>query len=320
MTKISVTGATVLLTGASSGIGRKLAVELADRGARIAVAARRGALLEQLADEIAGRGRERPAVITADLSRPGAAAALAHDAETALGPVDILVNNAGGGVGGSQWSVGDAAAAREAFETNYWSPLALVSALVPKMRERGRGAVVNVTSMSQLSTWPVFGAYAATKAALALGTETLRLELSGTRVHVLEAIPGPVDTAVQGETRLVPGIDKMLNRVPLGDAAEMARRIVVALERGRTRVIYPRRAAFAYHLPVIARWDTRRLAARVARETDLDVLEAMLSLVVRTGSMGDPAPRAAREAWEAERGRSAAAGLTPPAAARPPTG
>jgi short-subunit dehydrogenase len=320
MTKISVSGTSVLLTGASSGIGRELAIELADRGAHMAVAARRVALLDQLADEIVRRGRERPAVITADLSRPGAAAALAHDAEIALGPVDILVNNAGGGVGGSQWSVGDAAAAREAFEINYWSPLALVSALVPKMRTRGRGAVVNVTSLAQVNTWPVFGAYAATKAAFALATETLRLELSGTRVHVLEAIPGPVDTAVQGETRLVPGIDRMLNRVPLGDAAEMARRIVVALERGRTRVIYPTRAAIAYHVPVIARWHTRRLAARVARETEPDVLEAIMSLVVRTGSMGDPAARAAREAWEAERGRSPAAGLTPPAAARPPTG
>jgi short-subunit dehydrogenase len=317
MKKMSLSASQVLITGASSGIGRELALEFAGRGGRLAVAARRVALLDELADEIAARGNARPAVIQADLSRPGAARVLAEAAEDALGRVEVLVNNAGGGVGGSQWSVGDGDPAREAFETNYWSPLALVKALVPQMRERGRGVVVNVTSMAQVNTWPVFGAYAATKAALALATETLRLELSGSPVRVLEAIPGPVDTAVQGETRLVPGIDRMLNRVPLGDAREMARRIVAAVERGKTRVIYPRRTAFAYHLPVVARWDTRRLATRVARETDPEVLEGMLSLVVRTGSMGDPAPRAAREAWESDRGRGA---VTPPVAARPPSG
>jgi short-subunit dehydrogenase len=295
--------APVLLTGASSGIGRELARVLAGRGARLVVAARRCALLDELADEIARDGHARPAVIEADLSRPGAAAALAAQAEAALGRVDVLVNNAGGGVGGGQWSVGDADAARDAFEVNYWSPLALVKALVPAMRDRRHGAVVNVTSMAQVSTWPVFGAYAATKSALASATETLRLELSGSGVHVLEAIPGPVDTAVQGETRLVPGIGRMLDRVPLGDAAEMARRIVVALERRRARVIYPRRAAVAYLLPTLARADTRRQVARVVRETDPQLLEGMLGLVVRTGSHGDPMARQAREAWEAARGR-----------------
>lgn len=304
MTKVSVTGNPVLLTGASSGIGRELALALADRGARLAIAARRTRLLEEVADEIAARGHVRPAVIEADLSRPGGAAALAEEALASLGRVEVLVNNAGGGVGGSQWAVGDADAAREAFEINYWSPLALVAACVPQMRQRGRGAVVNVTSMAQVNTWPVFGAYAATKAALALATETLRLELLGSGVHVLEAIPGPVDTAVQGETRLVPGIGKMLDRVPLGNPAQMARLIVTALERGKSRVIYPRRAGLGYLLPGAARWDTRRLAARVARETDPEVLENLMALVVRTGSNGDPAARMAREAWEAERGRA----------------
>jgi len=122
-------------------------------------------------------------------------------------------------------------------------------------------------------------------------------------VHVLEAIPGPVDTAVQGETRLVPGIDRMLGRVPLGDAAEMARRIVTALERGRAHVIYPRRTAVAYHLPSVARRDTRRLAGKVARETDPALLEGVMSLVVRTGSQGDDVARQAREQWEVSRGR-----------------
>src|SRR3954468_11925150 len=300
----NVKDAPVLLTGASSGIGRELALVLAARGARLVLAARRRPQLDRGADEIAARGGVRPVVVEADLARRGAADALAQEALAALGRIDVLINNAGGGVGGSQWAVGDDDAAREAFEVNYWSPLALVRALVPAMRERGSGAVVNVTSMAQVNTWPAFGAYAATKAALGVATETLRLELSGSGVHVLEAIPGPVDTAVQGEKRLVPGIDRMLARVPLGDAAEMARRIVAGLERRRATVIYPRRAALAYALPTLARADSRRLARRVAGEIDPAALEGLLSLVVRTGSQGDAVARQAREAWEHAHGRA----------------
>src|SRR5207244_4240475 len=134
--------------------------------------------------------------------------ALANEAEETLGGIDILVNNAGGGVGGRIAAVADRDEAREAFETNYWSPLALINALLPAMAERGWGAVVNVTSMAQVSTWPGFGGYAATKAALGVATETLAMELTDSGVHVIEVIPGPVDTAVQGETRLAPGIER----------------------------------------------------------------------------------------------------------------
>jgi short-subunit dehydrogenase len=306
MTGIQIAGSRVLLTGASSGIGRELAKELARRGAVLAISARRRPLLETLGQELGADGRAAPAVIEADLSRRDAARALAEEAEQALGGVDILVNNAGGGVGGRISAVGDRDEAREAFETNYWTPLALINALVPGMEERGRGAVVNVTSMAQVSTWPGFGAYAATKAALGVATETLAMELVDSDIHVLEVIPGPVDTAVQGETRLAPGIERMLRRTPLGDPGELARLIARALERGQSRLIYPRRARLAYVLPALVRTDTRRLAARTAKETDAATREALGSLEVRTGSMGDAVAREAREAWERDRGRAGA--------------
>jgi short-subunit dehydrogenase len=291
----------VLLTGASSGIGRELAKQLGARGARLAVAARRRPRLESLADEIEAVGPAPITVIETDLSIRGAAEELARASLEALGRVDVLINNAGGGVGGRIATVGDREEAREAFELNYWSPLALIRALAPAMRERGSGAIVNVTSMAQVGTWPGFGAYAATKAALALATETLAMEMEGTGVRVMEALPGPVDTAVQGETRLAPGIELMLDRTPLADAATMASRIVAGLERGSPRVIYPRRAALAYLFPTLARWDTRRLAKRAARE--VEGWDALEGLVVRTGSQGDEITRQARDAWEKSRGR-----------------
>ncbi|HEX9967552.1 MAG TPA: SDR family NAD(P)-dependent oxidoreductase [Solirubrobacterales bacterium] len=299
----SVASKRVLLTGASSGIGRELAKELASRGASLALAARRRPLLESLAEEIGSDGGRPPFVVEADLARPGTARELAEAAGEALGAVDVLINNAGGGVGGRIAAVGDREEAREAFEINYWSPLALIQALAPQMLERGDGAIVNVSSMAQVSTWPGFGAYAATKGALSVATETLAMEMEGTGVHVMEVLPGPVDTAVQGETRLAPGIERMLKRVPLGDAGTMARRIADGLERRRKRVIYPRQTAIAYLLPALVRWDGRRLAARTRRELAGEDLSALESLVVRTGSMGDELTRQARDAWEVSRGR-----------------
>lgn len=304
MAGVELVGSRVLLTGASSGIGRELARELAVRGASLALSARRTDLLETLADELEGGGHRRPLLFEGDLSERGAAETLAAAAEEGLGGVDVLINNAGSGVGGYIATLGDREEARQAFETNYWSPLALIHALVPSMTERGSGAVVNVTSLAQVTTWPTFGGYAATKAALAVATETLAMEAKGTGIHVTEVIPGPVDTAIQGETRLAPGIDKMLGRVPLGDAGELAGLIAVALERGTARVIYPRRARLAYMLPGLVRSDLRRLAARSFSRLDPAVHESLRAMVVRSGSGGDPAVQEARRAWEQERGRA----------------
>lgn len=301
---MQLTGKRVLLTGASSGIGRELASELAGRGATLAIAARRRPLLDQVATEVARRGHRKPVVVEADLSRRGAASDLADETLACLGGVDVLVNNAGGGVGGAIFTVGDRDEARDAMEVNYWSPLALIRALAPGMRERREGAIVNVTSSAQVMTWPGFGGYAATKAALGTATETLAMELAPDGVHVLEAVPGPVDTAVQGETRLIPGIQRMIGRIPLGDAAVAAQRIVRALERERARVVYPRLAAVALTLPTLLRRVARRDAARADAELDPEAREYLMSLVVRTGSMGDEAPRLARESWERERGRA----------------
>lgn len=274
-----VRGRGVLLTGASSGIGRSLALVLGRRGARLALAARRRQLLEQVADEIAAAGGERPVVLPADLSR------------RALGGVDVLINNAGVGVGGTQWMVGDRDEGREVFETNFWSPLALVQALVPAMRERADGAVVNVTSISQVMAWGGLGHYSASKAALASATETLRLELAGSGVHVLEVIAGPIDTAIQGEGRLIPGFAQAVRMVPLGRPDTLAQLIVRALERRRRRLVYPRSLRVAYAAPSLVRVSTERLARRFAGTADDP-------RVVRAGSMGDPVAREARAPWE----------------------
>ena len=298
---MNLDGKTALVTGASSGIGRELAGALGARGLQLAVSARRVERLEELAEEIATAGGPKPAVLPADLSVRGAAKELAGRTVGALGRVDIVVNNGGSGVGGLQWVVGDRDEGRETFELNYWSPLALIQELVPAMRERASGAVVNVTSIAQVLTWGGLGHYNSSKAALALATETLRMELHGSGIDVLEVVAGPVATGMQGEARLVPGLEQALKRAPLGDPATLARLTIRALERGKKRLVYPRGVAVAYDFPFLARGYAARAAARYMERMGAEE-EALLSSVVRGGSTGDPMAQAARETWE-RRGR-----------------
>ena len=258
-------GKRALVTGASVGIGRAIATSLAARGVVVAVAARRTAALVELADEIARAGHERPVVLGVDLARRGEAGDLAVRALAKLGQVDILVNNAGASIVGSQWKLADGDAARELFEINYWSPLALIQALVPPMRQRKEGAVVNVTSLAGLAPWVFTGHYSSTKAALSLASETLRLELNGSAVHVLEVTAGPTETALlAGARRDVPGAAAAMAWGPHGNTATLARLTVRALERRRKTLVYPRSLGLAPILPVAARW----LMAQIQRKLD----------------------------------------------------
>ena len=290
---MKLSGRTALVTGASSGIGRSVARRLAAEGVRLAVVARRRDLLIELADEIDQAHRTRPEVLVYDLSVRGAADELASAATDALGQVDILVNNAGGGLAGRQTVVGDRDEGREVFDLNVWSPLALIRGLVPAMQERQAGTVVNVTSMMQVMTWPFMGYYTASKAALASFTETLRLELRSSGVHVLEVIPGPVDTPIYAESHLVPGFDTAMRGLRPGQPDTLARRVIRALRRDRTRVIYPGVLRVPYAIPPLVRQTVGVQVGRAAADIDPDD-----ERVLRSGSHGHELARAAREAWE----------------------
>jgi len=290
-----IQGKRVLVTGASTGIGRAIALEMARRGAVVAVAARSEDRLNAVADT-AARDGERPVVLPTDLSEPAAAPELAARAVAALGRVDVLVNNAGVGLGGLQVAVADDAVAREVFQVNYWSPLALQRELVPAMAARGEGAVVNVTSLVTISPWPGLGHYTATKAALAAATETLRLELVHTGVHVLEVIPGPVETAIQAESRLLPGFVEATRFMPQGDPAQLARLVARGLERRKARVVYPGPLRPGYSLPGLMRLVLPRAAARYVSAEQLS--PGQPRRVLRSGSRGDAEAREARRMWE----------------------
>jgi short-subunit dehydrogenase len=250
---VDLENAQVLLTGASSGIGRALALALAEKGAVLVLAARRQELLDDVADEVAVAGHRRPVVVGTDLSKPGASAALAAQALAEFGgTVDIVINNAGASVTGAQALIADSDAARTLFEVNLWSPLALNAAVLPVMLDAGKGTIVNVTSTVQAVPMPLLGYYAASKAALAQATRSLRLELTNTPIRVMEVVPGSTDTPLRdiGELPWKAGPPPTLPPVsPTSTAAA----IVAALERGANRLVYPAYSLIPLEVPAFGR-------------------------------------------------------------------
>jgi short-subunit dehydrogenase len=231
--------------------------------------ARRGERLEELAGEIAGAGNPTPVPLPADLSVPGAAADVATRAERELGGVDVLVNNAGASVQGLTWVAGDRDEARAVFETNLWSPLALVAAVTPQMVERGAGVIVNTGSMAQVSPFPHLGHYSASRAALASITQTMQLELGPRGVRVVELALGPVDTAASRENRALQGGAEWLDGRPgLGSVEDAATALVRAVEGpSRGVVFYPGMLRWVHAFPGLGRRHARA-AARRADVTD----------------------------------------------------
>jgi len=261
----------IVLTGASSGIGRELAVALAAKGAILVLAARRHELLDRVAAEIEAAGHQRPIVIDTDLSSAGAAESLGKAALRVLGgTVDVVINNAGASVSGPQSLIGDSEVARMLFEVNVWSPLALTSTLLPSMMAAGSGVIVNVTSTVQAVPLPLLGYYGASKAALAQATKSLRLELAETPIRVLEVVPGSTDTALRDIDEL-PWKSAPPKTLPPVSPKSTAAAVVRALQRGATRVVYPSYSLIPLELPAAG-----RLVARVGgrRVNTLAALES----------------------------------------------
>ena len=139
---------TGLVTGASTGIGRGIALALAAEGVHLAISARRVALLQELADEIVLAGGKRPVVIAADLYAGDAPRTLASTAIEGMGHVDILVNNAGGSRSFKELHV-DEERWQEAITLNFHRPRQLADALVDQMITRKWGRIINITGKSE---------------------------------------------------------------------------------------------------------------------------------------------------------------------------
>jgi len=171
----------ILITGCSSGIGRALAAELANRGHEVIATTRLGEGLEDLG--VAHR-------LALDVTSTASVEAAAH----AIGPVDVVVNNAGVTIWGAVEAPGEAEVQR-LFDTNVFGPLRVLRAILPAMREQGHGAIYQISSAAAKRSTALLGHYAASKAALDAYSEALRIELAPFGIAVCIVSLGPVESS-----------------------------------------------------------------------------------------------------------------------------
>jgi NAD(P)-dependent dehydrogenase (short-subunit alcohol dehydrogenase family) len=209
----SLTGRTALVTGGNSGIGRAVALALAERGAQVILSGRDAGRGEQAVAEIRALGGAAD-FVKADLGDEASARQLARQAtELGGGHVDILVNNAGVyPFGPTHEATGDDF--DKVFNLNVKVPFFLVSELAPKMAERGHGAIVNVSTMVAEFGMAQMALYGSSKAALVLLTKSWAAEYGPSGVRVNAVSPGP--TRTEGTAGIAAEVEQLAAAAPAG--------------------------------------------------------------------------------------------------------
>jgi uncharacterized protein len=226
-------GETVLITGASSGIGRELARQFARDGADLVLIARSEGRLRELAGDLAAEYGVTVQVVPVDLSRPGSPDQIVETLAQRDTEVDVLVNNAGFGARGPVAGIG-VQRQLEMIEVNVAALTQLTALLLPGMLERRRGAILNVASTAAFQPGPNSAVYYATKAYVLSFTEALAEEVRGSGVRVTCLAPGATDT---GFAARAGATGSRLFRRGVMDAARVAQAGHDGLQRGKTLVI-----------------------------------------------------------------------------------
>jgi short-subunit dehydrogenase len=225
----SVTGRTVLITGASSGIGKATAIELGEAGGTVLLVARTKAKLDEVAAEVEEAGGTA-FVHTCDLSDPDDVDRMANQVLKRHGHVDVLINNAGKSIRRSvDRSYDRFHDYQRTMQLNYFAPVKLILDLLPVMRERGSGHIINISTMGLQVNTPRFAAYLASKAALDAFSRSIGPEIIGDGVHVTTVYMPLVKTPMIAPT-------KIYDRFPTLSPEEAADLICEAIRKRPKRV------------------------------------------------------------------------------------
>jgi len=184
---MDIKGKVILITGASMGIGLAAVRKFAEGGAKLALLARSADVLERLADELNGQGVEAIAV-PADLLVAEEIDRAIEQTYKHFGRIDILINNAGQAAAGTIADV-NPDHFRQIMELNVFSPLLVMQKVIPIMRKQGGGIIMNISSMVTKMRIPALAAYASTKCALNMLSDTARIELAPDNIRVISVFP-----------------------------------------------------------------------------------------------------------------------------------
>jgi NAD(P)-dependent dehydrogenase (short-subunit alcohol dehydrogenase family) len=213
--KIDLSGRTALITGGSRGLGEAMAVALAASGASIALVARDVARLEKVKAAIVGSGA-RAEFFAADVTNEQEVVSTCEAVKKALGPVDILINNAGTNI---RKKITDFSLAefRSVIDSSLTSTFLMSRGVVPHMRGRGYGRIINMTSIMSHVSLPERTAYSSAKAALLGFTRALALELAPEGITVNGISPGPISTDMNAAVMNNPEANRQfLASLPVG--------------------------------------------------------------------------------------------------------
>jgi short-subunit dehydrogenase len=223
------TNKVVMITGASSGIGRGVALEIASRGGNLGLLARREDLLNEIVSEARSRGVKAVAA-TADVRDAEAVRAAADRFRHELGPIDVLIANAG--IGTAEYAVQlKPEHAAEVIGINVLGAVNSVAAVMPEMVARGQGRLVAISSLAAYRGLAKSAAYCASKAALSSYFESVRIDLRATGVGVTIIHPGFIKTALTSGREA-----KMPYLMELDDAVK---KIVSAIEKEKQTYAFP---------------------------------------------------------------------------------
>lgn len=260
-------GKVIIITGASSGIGKELAFQFADLGAKLVLAARNLTELVLVAKECTARGSEAIAIKT-DVSNPVQCQALIEQTVGEFGKIDVLINNAGMTMWAKFDEITDIYALPQLMNVNFWGSVWCTYYALPHLKKT-QGRVVGISSLTGKAGVPTRSIYAATKHAMAGFFDSLRIELEDSGVTITMIYPGFVQSNIRG--RAIGNDGNAIGESPVQEnkvmtTEECARQIIRATENRKRELVMTLRGKLAQFIKLVAPSVVDRIAKKAIEE------------------------------------------------------